>query len=306
MQFVVLADMIIIFFCLLTCLIALTFLSMALVHHRRCFNFPTLLACNTCLATFLFASSNLAIAVYMYVWDQQIIVTADLLCPIRAYLHYSTTALMFYSYILQAVQRYCQIKGINIINTRTRQLLLVIIQWIFAFTFDLPILLTGHLNKLLSDNMCFLPTYEAGLTIYTAGLMFGTPNIVVTVLYRSLVSHVRTTTSTTTVISQRKMNRDLTMVRRIVLLVSLLIFCGLPFCIFVVIAWIDSSRLPFYHLHVAFITLNASLPIMLASLLWITPDLRQSLLYTINKVRPQPQVAFINNRVKPMLDNAPT
>jgi hypothetical protein len=247
MQFVILADLIIIFFCSLTCLIALIFLSTALVYHRGCFNFPTLLACNTCLASLFFASTNLAIGVYMYVWDQQIIVTEDALCPIRAYLHYTTTALMYHSYILQAVQRYCRIKGLNIINTRTRQLLLVTIQWIFGLTYDLPILFTGYLNKLLSDNMCFLPTYEAGLTMYSALLMFGIPNIVVTVLYRNLVSHVRTSSLTTTIVSQRQMNRDLTMVRRIVLLVSLLIFCGLLFCIFLVIAWIDSSRFTYYN-----------------------------------------------------------
>ena len=306
MEFVVLADLIIIFFCSLTCLIALIFLSMVLVHPRRCFNFPTLLACNTCLAIFLFAGTNLAIAVQMYVWDQQIIVTADVLCPIRAYLHYATTALMYYSYILQALQRYCRIKGINIINTRTRQLILIIIQWIIAFAFDLPILLTGHLDKLLSDNMCFLPTYEAGLQVYTAGLMFGIPNIVVTVLYRNLVSYVRTSTLTTTIISQRQMSRDVTMVRRIVLLISLLIFCGIPFCTFLLIAWTDSSRLPSYHLHASFLSLNASLPIMLASLLWITPDLRQVLLSMISKVRPQPQIVFINNRVRPAFNTAPT
>jgi len=155
------------------------------------------------------------------------------------------------TYILQAILRYRRIKGINIINTRICQLLLVIIQWSIDLAFDLLILLTDHLNKLRSDS--------------------------------SLIFHVRTSTSAATVISQRQINYDLTMVRCMLLLISLLIVCGLPFSIFLVIAWINSSRLAFYHLHVAFITMNASL----RSLLLIHP--------ICGKVYSTPSVKYVHS-----------
>jgi hypothetical protein len=53
--------------------------------------------------------------------------------------------------------------------------------------------------------------------------------------------------------------------------------------------------------------MSASLPIMLTSLLWITPDLRQSLLHAIRNIRPQSQVAVtIHNRVAPIIDTVQT
>ncbi len=154
-------------------------------------------------------------------------------------------------YILQAIQRYRRIKGINIINTRIRQLLLVTIQWSIDLAFDLLILLTDHLNKLRSDS--------------------------------SLIFHVRTSTSAATVINQRQINYDLTMVRCILLLIFLLIVCGLPFSIFLVTTWITSSRLAFYHLHAAFITMNASL----RSLLSIHP--------IYGKVYSTPSVKYVDS-----------
>jgi hypothetical protein len=302
MKFVVTADLIIIFFCSLTCLIALVFLLLALIYRRQCFNFPTLLACNTCVAVFVYASNNLAIAIYMLVWDQKTVVTADTLCPIRAYLHYDTTGLMYHSYILQAVQRYCRIKGINIFNTRFRQVLLVGFQWVISLSFYLPVSLTGYSSKLLSDNVCFLPVYEAGLQTYSALMMFAIPNMTITVLYRRLVAHVRANTSTTLGNRERQMNRDLTMVRRISSMVSGLIVCGIPFCIFLIIGWIHLQSVPPYQLHVAFITASASLPTTLFTLTWITPDIRKSLLHAVKKLHSQlPAVFTIANRVRPII-----
>ena len=248
----------------------------------------------------MYAANNLAVAVHMFLWDQQPIVTADPLCPIRAYLHYATTALMYHSYILQAIQRYCKIKGINILSTRLRQLLIVVFQWIIGLFFYLPIFFTGYSNKILSDNLCFLPIHEASLQIYTALIMFGIPNMTISILYRRLVAHVRAHTSTSVTSSERQMNRDLTRVRRISWMISVLIFCGIPFCIFLIIGWIDPKSVPPYHLHVSFLTATASLPITLFTLMWITPDIRQTLVRVVNKIHfPLPGIFTITSRVTP-------
>jgi hypothetical protein len=150
--------------------------------------------------------------------------------------------------------------------------------------------------------MCFLPVYEVGLQIYSALIIFVIPNMTITVLYRRLVTHVRANTSTTIASRERQMNRDLTVVRRISWMVSVLILCGIPFCIFLILSWAHLPSVLPYQLHVAFITMSACLPTTLFTLMWITTDLRQSLLHAVKKLHSQlPAVFTIANRVRPII-----
>ena len=233
------------FVCSLNCFTTLAFLTIATIYRHRCFTFPTLLTCNTALATLLYSTSNLATATYMFVWDQQTIPNIDSLCPLRAYLHHSTIASIHHSFILQDIERYCKIRRITFLNSQRRKICIVLVQWILDFTFGLPVLLTGNMKKVTSDNLCFVSFSRLDLIFYLGGVTFVLSDITLSVIYHSLVSHVRQVSSRIRSDRQIQMRRSLIMVRRIVLLNSQLALVDIPALIFIIINAVRTDLLPY-------------------------------------------------------------
>ena len=154
----------------------------------------------------------------MYIWDEQVVPVVDSLCSVRAYVHHSTIAAVHHSFILQAVQRYCKIRGIALLNTRSHQICLVLTQWIFDFTFTLPAFVTGNMKKMISDNLGFISLNRLDSMIPMATILFVLSDITLSVIYKSLVRYVRNTSSRVIGNNQIQVRRDVTMVRRILLL----------------------------------------------------------------------------------------
>lgn len=265
------------FICTLNLVVASFFLTVAIIHRRQCFNFPTLLACNTALATFLHATNNMAAIIYMNIWDEQAVPVVDSLCSVRAYLYHSTIAAVHYSFILQAVQRYCKVRGITAFNTRSRQIWLVLTQWILNFTVTLPAFVTGNMTKMISDNFCFVSLTRLDFIISMAAISYILPDITLSVIYKSLVRYVRNVSSRVGGQNQIQMRRDLTMVRRIVLLNLQLALVGLPIVTFIVVNAIRVDLLPVNTARILVMFMNSPLSVMLSILFWITPDLRMNL-----------------------------
>ena len=202
------------FACSLNSLIATSFFVITIVDRRRCFNFPTLLSCNTALGIFLFSVTNIAMAVYMFLWDHESIVNVDNLCPIRAFFHHSTIASIHHAFILQAIEKYCKILQIRLLHTRIRQIFFISIQWLYDFTFALPVLLTGHMMKILTDNMCLVSLSRLDLVFYLFISSFILSDAALVVIYYRLVKHVREVSAHVNGSHQTRNDRDLTMVRR--------------------------------------------------------------------------------------------
>ena len=282
-------------------LVALLFLTIAVVFRQRCFTFPTLLACNTALGALLFSANNLVVLVYMFVWDRQTNRTGDILCSIRAYLHHSTTAWIHHSLVLQAIEKFCKIKNIELLTTRRRQIAFVLAQWTLDFTFDLPILLTGNMPKMVVDNMCFVSLFRMDLVFYMAVIAFLMTGVSLSLIYRRLVNHVRQASVRASNHQQAHMRRDLVMVRRIVLLNSELAIAGVPVTILVIVSAIRADLLPARWVRGLLLIVFLPISPMLSMLFWFTPALRQSLEQCRNRVRP---VLFAEaSRRQPPSDN---
>ena len=281
------------FTCCSTCLIACAFLAMAIINRHRCFIFTTLLTCNTALATLLFSATNLAATTYMLLWDKQAVPAVDSLCPIRAYFHHSTIACIHHSFVLQAIEKYCKIKGITFLHSRRRKICFVLAQWILDFTFGLPVLLTGNMTKVISDNLCLVSFFRLDLIFYLAGVTFLLSDITISVIYHSLVRHVYQASSKVHATHQTQMRRQLTIVRRIVFLNFQLALVGIPVLIFIILNTINLNLLPYKGMRVVLMIMNLPLSPMLVILFWFTPELRQSLIKHRNQVQP-----FYSTRIR--------
>lgn len=284
--------------CTVNCFVASIFLLIALINHRQCFNFPTLLVCNTALGVLLYSTVNIAAARYMLIWDEQIMPIVDPLCSVRAYFYHSTIAWIHHSLILQAIQRYCRLRRLELFRTRTRQSCFILVQWLFDFTFTLPPFITGNMVKLDIDSLCFVSLNKLPFVFYLATVSFFLSDVILSVIYRLLVRHVREISSRINGRHQRQMQRDLTMVRRIVLLNIQLVVVGFPVVIFVILIATRPDLLPNNTVRIVIAIMNSPFSLLLSILFRITPDLRNSLsdnwnqakqLFTRDKNRVLPQ-----------------
>ncbi|CAF1181772.1 unnamed protein product [Adineta ricciae] len=265
--------------------VAFGFLALAALYRHRCFNFPTFLACNTALAVLLNSANHLAIGVFMLIWDQYEYSTVDSLCPLRAYFHHSTIAWIHHSFILLAVDRYCKIRQVTLLKSHISKICIVICQWIFDFTFDLPALVTGNMPKLATDNICFVALTRLDFVLYMAAVSFLLTDISLSIIYRLLVRHIRDASSKFNSNQQVRMQRDLTVVRRIVLLNSQLFVVGIPVLVLIILTIIRVDLLPHKFMRTLLVMSNLPYSPMLVILLLQTPDLRQSLIECRNKLK---------------------
>ncbi|CAF1462137.1 unnamed protein product [Adineta steineri] len=254
-------------------------------YRRRCFNFPTLLACNTALAVLLSSANHIAIATYMFIWDQYVEPKIDSLCAFRAYFHHCTIAWVHHSFILLAIERFCKIRQFTFLKNQQRRICVVLFQWIFDFSFPLPVFITGNMIKLASDNACFVSLTRLDLIFYMAAVSFLLTDIILGIIYRLLVRHVRQASARLNNNQQVRMQRDLTVVRRIVILNSQLVVIAIPVVVVIILASIRADLLPNKIMRVLFLLSNLPYTPMLIILLFLTPDLRQSFIDCRNKLK---------------------
>ncbi|UJR07161.1 hypothetical protein I4U23_011449 [Adineta vaga] len=233
----------------------------------------------------------------MFIWDEQVSPAIDPLCSVRAYFYHSTIAWIHHSLVLQAIQRYCKVRTLQIFHTRTRQLGFILIQWLFDFTFVLPVFLTGNMKKLTMDNLCFVSLDKLPLVFYLATVSFLLSDIIINIIYRLLVRYVHEISSRVNGNRQIQMQRDLTMVRRVVLLNIPLLVIGIPVLIVLVLIVIRTDLLPKNTLRILVMMGNSPLSFMLLILLWTTPNLRQSFINNWNRMKQF--VSIKKNSVRP-------
>ncbi|CAF1678126.1 unnamed protein product, partial [Adineta ricciae] len=156
----------------------------------------------------------------MFIWDEQILSVADPLCSLRAYFYHLTIAWIHHS------------------------LCFVLTQWLFDSIFVLPLFLTNNMKKLSIGNLCFISLDKFPLVFYLATISFLLSDIITNIIYRLLVRYVREVSSRTDGNDRLKMQRDLTIVRRIVILNIQLIIIGFPVLIFAILIAIRTDLLP--------------------------------------------------------------
>ncbi|CAF2772924.1 unnamed protein product [Rotaria sp. Silwood2] len=130
-----------------------------------------------------------------------------------------------------------------------------------------------------------------------SALTFVVPDIVLVILCRRLVNYVHQISSRVNGNHQLRMYRDLTMIRRIVLLNFQFVLLGIPAIIFMLMNIIRPNLLPHYCMRVLIIIGNVTLDFLLIVLCQNTPSLQRSiadcfnlapgfLINNANRIRP--------------------
>lgn len=288
----------------ITALFAFTALMIAAIYRKRCFNFPTLLACNTILGVFIYGITHISMCAYMIVWDQQTVPKADALCSVRAYFYHTSVAFIHHSFIIQAIEKYLKIRGVHFFDSPIRKLVLVMPQWIFDFCLILPILLTGNLEKPNMDNLCFIKLSRPDLLFSMGALSFFITDVTVITLYRLLVRFVRLTSAKVATNRKVRMERELTMVRRILMLNGLLVLLGSPVLIFNIIVSVRIDIVPQYTLRCLMLFMNLPMILLVIVICLQTPRLHESCVECYKSITKA--VCGARVRIQPSIDTTQT
>jgi hypothetical protein len=236
-----------------------------------------MLFANTCLTGLVCGGTFLALTVFTFYNDFRQIQYQDSLCIVRGYLIYVSPALHAYSYVSSAIYQYMLIVHPTRLfwQSARAQLSLIILGWILAFLFPIPFLFTGEIAYNVDNQICEIPLRLSFPVFYLPLVVFTIPVSLVMFIYFKLVRYVKEMgRDLTPVITLLRAQRNLTMVRRIVILLHILLTAGVPMTFFFVLSFFNHA--PKYHTRIGYFFVDISLLCVMIVLFHFTDSLKAS------------------------------
>jgi hypothetical protein len=138
------------------------------------------------------------------------------------------------------------------------QILLIGLGWILAFVFPLPVTLTGNITYNVDNQICQVPLRFSLALLYIPWFVFVIPVHLVIFIYMKLVRFVRGMSQhVTSANTLHRAQRDLKVVRRIVILTQIIIISGTPITTFIFLSF--ANRAPKYHFRIGLIFIYAAI-----------------------------------------------
>ena len=268
-----------------------------IIYHRQRFpiNTPMFLICNTSVSI-IFVSICLIdmYARYVYAELNINVIFDDWWCYLRAYFIHVSVWLLFYSYVLQAIFRFFRVIFYQRKQWQTRRFMLrfVVIQWLIGFLCILPFLLLNYFQYIPDYYYCELLFTDIKGLVVIGVITYNIPMLIMTLLY-TYILHFMKKTKTQSVFQNRHQanQRDLVVVRRILIQSGILMTLGLPatgfFYEYIATGYV--SRIAY---RVGWSLFTVSAAILPTLLVFITPQLRELITVTWRpNRRVQPTIA---------------
>jgi hypothetical protein len=198
-------------------------------------------------------------------------------CQIRSYLAHVCLCAVYYSFVLQAIFRLFRIVFFKhrILQSFGVCILAIITQWIISFLFILPTLLLNDFQYLPHEYNCWTPFENVRGLLYLIVIIYGTSTSIISSIYMYIIRYVQKTNST----QQRRQNankRDLNILKRIVILVTVVVGLGFPTIVVIFIYIITNYVVPSAY-HIEGISLASGAFIASISLIFVTPQIQERL-----------------------------
>lgn len=267
-------------------IVSFIYLMVITLSQGRGMTVSTLLESNTFFAALVYSSAHFSIAISVFRGDLAVDhgIRQSLLnsfCMPSAFVFYSGCALLYYSYVMQAVQRFSRIVLYDYrrLHQRRIQLLLIGLQWLFCIlgTF-IPLSTTNQLKYDVYMNMCIIPIRSSGWTMYYAIFCYSIPLMLLAFFYHRLIEYILTARrrvsacliSGSVVVAAQ---RQLTLIRRVIALVGILTVSGLPYCVFISMGfWMDP---PVYQFRISFLCVDIALASVVCTMFCYSTDIAQ-------------------------------
>ncbi|CAF1026700.1 unnamed protein product [Adineta steineri] len=280
-------DIINIIFLILVIILGVLFLFIIIID-KTCHTVPVMLVANSCLATLLFTSASLGMTIWSLKNDLEQISYQDSLCIFRGYFSHVTIAAQLHSYLLQAIYRYITVIYPTRLLWQSKQFqgFLIGLTWVFAFILAIPNVVTGEIQYNADNQICETPFHLSFVIIYNIIYVYFIPMNGIMSIYFKLILYVKEINKRVTPVNTvSRAERELKMVHRIVVLVSILLTLGIPYTIFIFIGFFTQP--PKYHFRIAFTFVYISLVFIMITLFQFTDPVKT---YITKKLKRQSNI----------------
>ncbi|CAF2486153.1 unnamed protein product [Rotaria sp. Silwood2] len=260
-------------------------------------NVPMLLIYNTYFNLFIFAT----IMLVMYIYNEHGNLNPSIWlggrwCQIRTYFVHVCLCTLYYSFILQAIFRLFRIVFYKYKTLQSFSIFIsgIIIQWILSFLFLLPNLLLDDFQYLPFEYNCWIAFENIRGLIMVIIIIYGTSTFSISFMYMYIIRYIHQSNN----IHQRRQNsskRDLTILKRLVILVTVVAGLGFPTVIVIFIYVCTNYIIPFAY-HIQGVSLSIGAFTASISLIFITPQIQELLKRSPNQVQPIATIAFTIDR----------
>ena len=265
-------------FCNTLSIIFAIFFLLCIIADKTCHTVPMMLVANTCLSALLVGCCLFSYSAFTLHNDIKQIVYEDLFCVARTYIKYSVYSSFNYSFGLQSLYRYLiVVKPTHLLFQSFKfQGLLVFITWLITLIFPLPFLLLGSITYDGNNQICMVPFRLSFSLIYLTLGMYMIPVSMTMFIYFKLIRYVHGMNKRITTANMiSRAQRELKMVRRTVILVTILLTLGLIMIVFVCMSFFIPP--PKYYFRFGFICSDLSLSLVMIVLYHFTDPLKISI-----------------------------
>ena len=255
-------------------------------RHQYLINTSTLLFCNTYLPIFFTCLALFDMFIYnLYGIIHPNISFDNAWCYTRAYLLHVGLCLIYYSYLLQACFRFFRISFSRNQNLQSIRFMFqfILIQWLIAFILIIPNLIFKNFQYASQAYHCLILYPNLIGLLSTTSIIFYCPMIAIISIYFYILFYIhRKSNGGFPQKRQRSTERDMIVLRRIVILVGMLLIISLP-AIFLWIIYIITGDLYPFTYQLQWLTFAFSLAILSIVSIFLTPQL-QELVFEPNRL----------------------
>jgi hypothetical protein len=194
---------------------------------------------------------------------------------------------IYHSYYLQSFYRLCRVIFYKkrFLQSYRLYLILIVIEWLLILILLLPPYFVNWYSRLPTENYCLIPYTKVGPEIYHIFVLYTIPLVCIISTYvwiTIFIRHSSPTTSGRITAQQRRRNqRDLTVIKRIIILILILVLLRFPTIIFMIYGILHGNLFPLTYAIVGLITSIFLISIGLITI-YITPQLRKTIFHFFN------------------------
>ena len=264
--------------CIAFALILVILFFITILYDKTCHTVPMLLVGNSCLIGIIFGIEIFSMNLFKLLNDIHAREYQDMFCSFRGYFGFATCSILNFSYLLQAIYRFIRIvyPARLIYHSAKFQIFLICLTWIFGLLYPIAFLFTGEIVYNVDNQICQLPLHLSFSIIYMANFAYITPVLLTILIYLKLVFYVKKMSERVlpaNILSRAR--RDLKMVRRTTVSVSILIIYCFPYAMFIFLSFF--LRIPKYHFRIAYLFIDASYLFVIIILFQFTDPLKASI-----------------------------
>ena len=261
---------------LLSSIISVTVLLFIFVRLRPSLaNVSLLLICNTYVTIILFCFTLLDIGIHsLYGHLNPSVSFAGRWCEVRAYFPHVSFCAYYYSFVCQAIFRLFRI----VLYKKKRLqsfgvfVLAILIQWLLSFIFIAPHLIFDDFQYQPLDYNCWISFQNIRGMLVATLIIYGGPLAIILSIYVYIIRYVRRRMHSHRK-QKRSIQRDVIILRRIVVLLIFLIMIGVPTLVVLVIYLLTDYLTPLAY-DIQAVNISIGLLTTTLTLLCVTPKIR--------------------------------